>query len=218
VTDELARQPIAGFRDLATLFSACGGDRSAEIDAADMVLAQIVAAGLEGRKLAVRIALQRVLGALVQIAVRRSRVEQESCPALFDELCSTAWMVIATYPLARRPRLIAANISRDCEYLTFVRPARLHHATRRVELVEEHEPAVGMRGTPHHHAADELADLVRGLSGATELAETELTLLNALASGASIAAIADALGCTDRTVRNRRHRLVAKLREVSTAA
>ena len=137
---------------------------------------------------------------------------------MFDELCSTAWMVIATYPLARRPRFIAANISRDCEYLTFVRPGRLHQATRRVELVEEHEPVVGPCGSPHRHAADELADLVRGLQGATELAETELALLHALVSGASITAIADALGCTDRTIRNRRHRLVSKLRELSLTA
>jgi DNA-binding CsgD family transcriptional regulator len=218
VADELARQPIAGFRDLAALLSACGGDRSTDLDGADIVLARVVAAGLEGRRLAVRVALQRVLGALVQIAVRRSRLEQESCPALFDELCSTAWMVIATYPLARRPRFIAANISRDCEYLTFVRPARLHQATRRVELADGHAPAVGRRGSLHDHPADELADLVRGLRGAAELAETELTLLRALASGAPITAIADALGCTDRTIRNRRLRLLSKLRELSAAA
>ena len=55
------------------------------------------------------------------------------------------------------------------------------------------------------------------LTGSRDLEEADLALLAALASGASVPAIAEALGCTDRTVRNRRHRLVTKLRELSLA-
>ncbi len=218
VAADLAREPIAGYRDLASLLAACGGDRSVDPGAADALLAQVVAAGLEGRTLAIRIALQRVLGALVQIAVRRARTSRGDRTALFDELCATAWMFIASYPLARRPRFIAANISRDSEYLTFVRPNRLHQARRRADLLDEHEPAVDLTGVRQRHPADELDDLVRGLQGSPELAESDLRLLDALASGASLAAIAHALGCTDRTIRNRRHRLVTKLRQLSLAA
>ena len=56
-----------------------------------------------------------------------------------------------------------------------------------------------------------------GLRDSVELVEADLALLQALAAGMSIAAIADALGCTDRTIRNRRHRLVRKLRDLSMA-
>lgn len=218
VAEDLARQPIAGYRQLAALFDACGGDPSVDPDGADAVLAQVVAAGLDGRPLAMRIALQRVLGALVRIAVRRARMHRGGAVRLFDDLVATAWMVIGSYPLARRPRFIAANISRDSEYLTFVRPHRLHQAQRRADLLPEHDLVVDRRGALHRHSADELDDLVWGLRGSPELPEADLALLRALASGASIDAIAAALGCTDRTVRNRRRRLVTKLRDLNAVA
>src|SRR5262245_30710029 len=103
IAAELDAAPIAGHTDLGALLAACGGDRSLDRDEADVTLAQVVAAGLEGRTIAVRVTLQRVLGALVAISVRR-RSDRDSRVVLFDDLCSNAWLVIATYPLARRPR------------------------------------------------------------------------------------------------------------------
>ena len=79
-------------------------------------------------------------------------------------------------------------------------------------------PPVGLNGTRHHHPADELDELLLDLCGSAELAEGDLELLQALAAGDSIGAIAGALGCTDRTVRNRRQGLVTKLRELSGVA
>ena len=230
VARELAVEPIAGHHDLTALLTACrsgrgagpagaGGDAGGpDEDAADAVLAEVVAAGLDGRTLAVRTTLQRVLGALVAISVRRTR---QAPPAqrvlLFDDLCATAWLVIGDYPLARRPRRIAANICRDTEYLTCVRPGRLHQTTRRVDLHEEHHPSVGLRGAVQHHPADELADLVVSLRGSADLRDTDLALLRELAAGSSTLRIAEQLGCTDRTVRNRRLRLLTVLRELSAA-
>lgn len=217
VRAELARAPIAGHRCLDTQLAACGQDRSVDYETADALVAQVVAAGLEGRTLAVRLVLQRVLGSLVTIAVRRTRGRPHQRAPLFDELCSTAWIVIGSYPLARRPRRVLANVVRDAEYLTCVQPRRLHEATRRITLLDEHVPAVGLRGRRSEHAADELHDLVVGLGSRRGLVEGDLALLHALATGQSVSAIAKALGCTDRTVRNRRQRLVTKLRELSTA-
>jgi DNA-binding CsgD family transcriptional regulator len=233
VARELAREPIAARRDLASLLAACHGrvgrggvgeasgpadarpgvGDTSDDDAADAVLAHVVAAGLEGRTLAVRTALQRVLGGLVSVSVRRTRRQSgHQRVVLFDDLCATAWLVIAGYPLARRPRHIAANICRDTEYLTCVRPERLHDAARRVELLDEHLPSVDLRGAVRAHAADELAEVVFGLAGAVDLTETDLALLHELAVGHSTVAIAKDLGCTDRTVRNRRHRLLTTVR------
>ena len=161
--------------------------------------------------------LQRALGSLVTIAVRRTRGQPGRRAALFDELCSTAWIVIGSYPLARRPRSVLTNVVRDAEYLTCVRPHRLHEASHRVTLLDEHVPEVGLRGGRSEHAADELHDLVLGVGGRRGLVEGDLALLHALAAGQSVSAIARALGCTDRTVRNRRQRLVTKLQELSAA-
>ena len=217
VRAELERAPIAGHRRLDTLLDACGGDRSGDHETADALLAQVVAAGLERRTLAVRVVLQRALGSLVTIAVRRTRGQPGQRAALFDELCSTAWIVIGSYPLARRPRLVLTNVVRDAEYLTCVRPQRLHDVSHRVTLLDEHVPEVGLRGARSEHAADELRDLVLGVGGRRGLIEGDLALLHALAGGQSVSAIARALGCTDRTVRNRRQRLVTKLQELSAA-
>ena len=221
VAAELAGQPIAEHRDLAALLAACGGQPDGhppvDLETADLVMARIVAAALEGRTLALRVAFQRVLGALVSIAARRTRSHPGQRAALFDELCATAWIVIGSYPLARRPRRVATNIIRDSEYLTCVRPKRLHEVQRRVELPADREPAAGLDGASSSHPLDELAALVHGLRDSVELVEADLALLQALAAGMSIAAIADALGCTDRTIRNRRHRLVRKLRDLSMA-
>ena len=121
----------------------------------------------------------------------------------------------ARYPLARRPRAIASNICRDTEYLTCVRPARLHDSRRCVPLRERDEPVVDLSGRPDLDASEELRWLLRDVGSAVALAEPELALLDALAGGASTATIASALGCTDRTVRNRRDRLVGRLRELA---
>jgi len=215
VRADLERAPIAGHRRLDTLLAACGGDRSVDHDWADALLAQVVATGLEGRTLAVRLVLQRALGSLVTIAVRRTNGQPRRRALLFEELCSTAWIVIGSYPLARRPHSVLANVVRDAEYLTCVRPHRLHDASHRVTLLEEHVPEVGLRGRRNEHAADELHDLVVGLGGPRGLVEGDLALLHALADGRSLSAIASALGCTDRTVRNRRRRLVTKLQQLS---
>jgi Homeodomain-like domain len=214
---ELERVPIAGHDRLDTLLAACGDDRSVDHETADALLAQVVAAGLEGRTLAVRVVLQRALGSLVTIAVRRTRGQPSRRAALFDELCSTAWIVIGSYPLARRPRSVLTNVVRDAEYLTCVRPQRLHDVSHRVTLLDEHVPEVGLRGGRSEHAADELHDLVLGVGGRRGLVEGDLALLHALAAGQSVSAIAEALGCTDRTVRNRRQRLVTKLQGLSAA-
>ena len=77
---ELERAPIAGHRRPDALLDAYGGDRSVDHETADALLARVVAAGLEGRTLAVRLVLQRALGSLVTIAVRRTRGSRAGGP------------------------------------------------------------------------------------------------------------------------------------------
>jgi DNA-binding NarL/FixJ family response regulator len=82
-------------------------------------------------------------------------------------------------------------------------------------LRERDEPVVDLSGRPVPHPSDELHRLLGDVGSAVELAEPELALLDALVTGASTTAIAAALGCTDRTVRNRRDRLVGRLRDLA---
>ena len=97
-----------------------------------------------------------------------------------------------------------------------MRPERLHDRRRCGPLRERDEPVVDLSGRPDRHPSDELRGLLQDIGSTVALAEPELALLDALAGGASTAAIASELGCTDRTVRNRRDRLVGRLRELAT--
>ncbi len=110
------------------------------------------------------------------------------------------------------------NVVRDAEYLTCVRPGR----GSTTSAIGSPCSTSTCRGRPARRGgatttADELHDLVLGVGGRRGLVEGDLALLHALAAGQSVSAIAQALGCTDRTVRNRRQRLVTKLQELSAA-
>lgn len=69
----------------------------------DEALSALLRIGREGEALAWRVVLQAMLGKVVMLC--RSR------PDRFDEAVSELWLAIAEYPLDRRPRSIAANLS-----------------------------------------------------------------------------------------------------------
>jgi len=83
------------------------GDLSAVLVAAqqrpDEVFAALLRLGANGVPLAHRVILQSLLGLLVRLAKGR--------PELFEEAVGEAWLLIAEYPLARRPRSIVANLA-----------------------------------------------------------------------------------------------------------
>ncbi|MCB0911229.1 MAG: hypothetical protein KDB60_06405 [Propionibacteriaceae bacterium] len=69
----------------------------------DPVLAALLRLGASGDELAYRVVLQTMLGKLVLLCA--GRVE------LLPEAISELWLAIVEYPLARRPRAIAANLA-----------------------------------------------------------------------------------------------------------
>jgi len=77
--------------------------RSSDSDAALRVL---LAATAAGEQLAGRVVLQSMLGRMVQMAHRDAR-------AGVDDYVAALWCQIGTYPLARRPARIAANLALD---------------------------------------------------------------------------------------------------------
>jgi DNA-directed RNA polymerase specialized sigma subunit, sigma24 homolog len=87
---------LAGCVRLAAVLEA-GRDRP------DEVFAALLRLGSQGSVLAHRVVLQAMLGLLVRLAKGR--------PAAFEELVGEAWLLIAEYPLARRPHSIVANLA-----------------------------------------------------------------------------------------------------------
>jgi len=107
----------------------------------DPWLTRLIAAAQAGDDLAGRCVVQAVLGRLVTMTRRDSRLG-------VDELVGALWLRIRSYPLARRPRAIASNLVLDA----------------RKDVAAELRPLpVPPAPTPRRHAvaADVLVEAVR---------------------------------------------------------
>jgi len=194
--------PEGQFEEPAALLAATGRDGGLPVERADAVLAAVVArAGHDA--LAARLALQRVVPGLVNVAARRTRSRPADRQSLFDDLAGTAWLVIRAYPLERRPVKVAVNILRDTEYLTCVRPSRLRTVPvapvplwKADQEVDSHGRLLGP--TSCEEAAEVLA---AGRAAGVDVGDLDL-LRSVFLSGSSTAEVARALGVTPRTVYN----------------
>ena len=90
---------LAECRSLADVLLAARGQP-------DAVLGALLTEVSTGDQLAARVVLQALLGRVVRMAARNST-------AGLDDYVSALWCRILTYPLARRPTRIAANLSMD---------------------------------------------------------------------------------------------------------
>jgi hypothetical protein len=167
-------------------------------------------------ELAARLLLQRLLPGIAASARRHStRGGRGGGPLTdaLDEVIATAWTVIRTYPVERRPRFIAPNLLRDIEYRTFVQPTRriatfIPQPTDDFDLAAAPPPAVS--------PTDELAELLQ-MAEQAGLDHGDLELARRLGSGESTAQLAAACFVTDRTIRNRRDTVTYRLRQVALA-
>ena len=203
--------PPGSFDCLDGLLALAGYDCSFDDAPGDRVLAALV---LRARtdELAARVVLQRILPGVVSIAVRRGRIVRGGSAAAADELVATAWEVIRGFPIERRPERVAGNLLRDIEYRAFVRPGRrlrleVWVADVEAELGEDH----GVEDDLDPGAQVQWAQLLewaqrRGVDAA------HLDLLRWVAAGGTSVEIASALGCTTRTVRNRRRAALDEVR------
>ena len=91
--------PLAGCLDLNDLLARTWRDP-------DAVLGVLLAEAEAGCRLAARVVLQAMLGKLVRMAGRDPA-------AGIDDYVAAIWCRICTYPLAARPRRIAANLALD---------------------------------------------------------------------------------------------------------
>src|SRR3954449_12847007 len=72
----------------------------------DPTLGLLLARCADGDQLAGRVVLQAMLGKLVRMGYRDAAAE-------VDDYVAALWLLIPAYPLARRPRRIAANLALD---------------------------------------------------------------------------------------------------------
>jgi hypothetical protein len=134
-----AAQPAAIAAELQALLDATHGNN----DEADGHMAHVVGKAATDPTMA-RLALRRLMPGIVSIARRRARIEASSFPELLHELVGNAWILVCSYPIERRPRKIAANLTRDVEYITFVQPRRL----RRIIETTSPSPVVNVTSAP----------------------------------------------------------------------
>jgi DNA-directed RNA polymerase specialized sigma24 family protein len=194
------------FADLDELL-ALAGHHTARTAEANAVLGRLVEAA-HADELASRIVLQRLLPGLLAIVRRRGPDGQ------FEELIGAAWLAIRSYRTERRPERIAANLVRDAAYSAFTAPQRRRSASEVAidPRVFEETPADDSVG-----ACEELAMLLADARGAGVPSE-DLDFVRHLVRAGSPSVVAAECQVTTRTVRNRRDRATARLREFALAA
>jgi DNA-directed RNA polymerase specialized sigma24 family protein len=191
------------FADLDELLALAGHgtERTAEANA---VLGRLVDAGRVDQ-LASRVVLQRLLPGLLA-TVRRRGPDGE-----LEELIGAAWLAIRAYRTDRRPQRIAANLVRDAAYIAFTAPRRRRSATEVAmdpQLFEE---------TPADESVNAFEELARVLADArgAGLPDEDADLVRRLVRAGSPSAVAAECKVTTRTVRNRRDKATARLRELA---
>ena len=208
--EQLLRQ--SGYRPFGSTAGRPDGSPE-DTNASDERLADLVrAAGTDPT--AARVVLQRLLPGITSIARRRGHGEWAVVLECYDDLLANAWIVIRCYPIERRPARVAANLLRDIEYQTFVRPKRLRRV--RTTPLDAGPPNTTSRVEPlacseQRHPIEELVDVLEeAIRGGLEPEWVELAA--ALASGRTIEELAAERSRTTRAERYRRAELGRRTR------
>jgi hypothetical protein len=196
--------------------SGYGGPR--DDDQADAYLGRLVAIAIDD-DLAARVVVQRLMPALIAIARRRRRLAAHHGERLFDDLLGTAWIVIRTYPVHRRPVHVAAGLARDCQYLQLTRPGRLRATQRERAMaparVTETIDEVEQVDEPElREATLDLLSVARSRG----LGEHDLELLGSIARGETSVELARRHGVSDRAMRYRRTAALERARALVVEA
>lgn len=198
------------FDDLHDLLVLAGYERRDD-PAADAVLLRLVLLA-RAEPLAARIVLQRILPGLLALVRRRSH-QRRGSDGVFEELAAAAWIVIRDYDPRRRPSYLAAALISGADHLAFGRELRRRDP---VDPCDPHQLDLVIDPAPPT-AADELAVVLTEARDAG-VGDDDLALLRGLVDVGGPAALANELGVTSRTVRNRRDRVTDRLRRVALAA
>jgi RNA polymerase sigma factor (sigma-70 family) len=196
---QITSGPPSCLDDVLTAVGA-GGDSS---PAADLRLRRLVAIARTD-DLAARVVIERILPGLLKLTSKYRRSTDS-----FEELLAAAWIAVRTYNPERSPSNIAVALLSDAEYAAYRRRMRRREHIEPPTPLPEQLAAVDER-----HAADELAALLDDAEAAGMRAD-DVDLVRRLAAETSTEELAHQLHVTSRTIRNRRGRAVAALRELA---
>jgi hypothetical protein len=179
-----------------------GGDRSRD---ADRRLRRLVVIARHD-ELAARVVIERLVPGLITLAHR-----YRGNDGAFEELLAAAWIAVRTYNPARSPSNIAVALLSDTEYGAYRRGFRRRDQRERPAPLPEQ-----LAAADHRHAADELAELLDD-AFAAGMRRDDVDLVRQLVTTPDTETLARAHNVTSRTIRNRRDRAVASLRELALA-
>lgn len=171
------------------------GDVFARVPAdPDAVLLGLLATQQAGDRLAGRVVVQAMVPKLVRMAVRDDS-------ATFDDYLAALWLRVATYPVRRRPRRVAANLALDA-----------------LKSVKASQPPA-LRALPTVPVPDPLGDATTVLDAGVRLGVidglTRRTLEAVYVDGRTSHAAGEVLGMSAETVRWRCSKGVRALRAVA---
>lgn len=156
---------------------------------------------------AAQVVVRRLMPGALSVVARRRRRRSDDTLA---ELLGALWIAVRTFDPARTPACIAAALLADAEYRAF-------RNSRRRLLNEVPRDTVGEAPAtePERDPATELADLIHAAAVAGVADADDLALLRLLLSEPTAVRVAERLNVTERTVRNRRAKVAAKLRGIA---
>jgi DNA-binding CsgD family transcriptional regulator len=204
---------LGELRDLDDLLTSVGALGDPRDSLADEMLAELVAVA-HADMVAARVVLQRLLPGMVAIARRRGASHWGAQQEAFDDMVSMAWIVIRNFPIATRSRRVAANLLRDLEYKTFVRPRRLASGSeqaRQPDSLPERITDASGRCPGERHAFDDIVSIISearrsGLDG------DDLRLAGRMAAGIPVSQMAKEFNVSERTLLKYRNRVTEMLR------
>lgn len=195
--------------NLDQLLEMCGFGRPVDDAAGDNMLWNIVRLA-EHDELAARVALHRVMPALMSVARRRGKIMKGGMSAAMSEIVASAWMVIRQFPHDRRRHKIASNIVRDAEYFAFVREARL---VRVKEVNVENDILSWLCDDTTESINDMTFDDLLSTAAERGVEQRHIDLLSKLGAGIHGSEIAEQWGVSARTVRNYRRAAIDAVRD-----
>lgn len=200
--------------NLDQLLELCGFGRAVDDAAGDNMLWHVVRLA-EHDELAARVALHRVMPALMAVARRRGRIMKGGMSAAMSELVASAWMVIRQFPHDRRRHKIASNIVRDAEYFAFVRESRLV----RVKEVNVENDVLSWLCDDVTDSMNEMGfDELLCTAADRGVDQRHIELLRKLGAGVHGTEVAIEWGVSPRTIRNYRRAAIDAVREALLTA
>ncbi len=206
---------MAPLTDVEEVIDGCGRDPAVQAAVADRRLLFLVRAAVAGDLDAARVVIARMLPALVSKAAAHARPGGLDLDTAFGELVAAAWIVVTTYPVARRPAKVWINILLDSERAVFGRPRKAERMSVLLSpsFLARHATAT-VADVGNDGPTDPLLELVELLAAARRAGLSQASvqlLLDMGVHGFTSQQLAARDGISDRAVRLRRRRAINEL-------